>query len=85
MKERRNRRKPSLRGLVEARAGWRCEYCRAPQRVAGYRFHLDHILPSANGGSSGPSNRALACAPCNLAKIDRDHAEDPQTGDEVRL
>src|SRR5579872_2021432 len=74
-----------LRRLVEERAGARCEYCHAPQRVSGYRFHLEHILPRAHGGSDGPDNRALACATCNLAKGDRTAGIDPRTGAAVSL
>ena len=74
-----------LRDRIEARAGYRCEYCRAPQPVCGYRFHLDHIRPTARGGSESLSNRCLACASCNLAKGDRTRATDPLTGREVYL
>lgn len=74
-----------LRARIESRAGYRCEYCRAPRVICGYRFHLDHIRPTARGGSNSPSNRCLACASCNLAKGDRTEAADPLTGREVRL
>jgi hypothetical protein len=74
-----------LRAQIESRAGYRCEYCRAPQAICGYRFHLDHIRPIARGGSNSPSNRCLACASCNLAKGDRTTATDSLTGREVRL
>jgi HNH endonuclease len=75
----------SLRAQIEARADGRCEYCRAPQNACGYRFHLEHIVPSALGGPDDESNRALACASCNLAKSDRSSALDPQTGKETAL
>ena len=74
-----------LRDRVEARAGYRCEYRRAPQPVCGYPFHLDHIRPTARGGSDSPSNRCLAYASCDLAKGDRTRATDPLTGREVDL
>ena len=47
MARRRNTIPPSdeLRDRIESRVGYRCEYCRAPQVVCGYRFHLDHIRP----------------------------------------
>ena len=45
---------------------------RDPQRVSGYRFHLEHVIPSVRGGSDAFRNRALACATCNLAKGDPD-------------
>jgi hypothetical protein len=78
-------RHSALRARIEERAGGRCEYCQAPQRVCGYRFHLEHIIPVVLGGSDDESNRALACASCNLAKGDRGFGRDPLTGDEVPL
>jgi len=78
-------RSRSLRARIEAHADGRCEYCRAPQNACGYRFHLEHIVPIALEGSNDESNRALACASCNLAKSDRSSALDPQTGEETAL
>jgi HNH endonuclease len=84
---RRKKTSPSndLRDRIEARAGYRCEYCRAPQAICGYRFHLEHVRPTSRGGSDSLPNRCLACATCNLAKGDRTTAADPLTGREVRL
>ena len=76
---------PAPRRIVELRAGWRCEYCRAPQEVCGYRFHVEHILPRARGGTDDISNLALACGPCNFAKGVRTVAVDLDTGDQVPL
>jgi 5-methylcytosine-specific restriction endonuclease McrA len=53
--------------------------------VCGYRFHVEHVLPSARGGPDALANRALACASCNLAKSDRMRALDPVTDEEVPL
>jgi hypothetical protein len=79
-------KRPSrLRREVEIRAGGRCEYCRAPQAVCGYCFHLEHIVPRAAGGSNGLENRALACAACNLAKGDRTSGVDPESKRTVSL
>jgi 5-methylcytosine-specific restriction endonuclease McrA len=75
----------SLRTRIEARADGRCEYCQAPQNACGYRFHLEHIVPIALGGVDDESNRALACASCNLAKSDRSSAHDPLTGEATAL
>ena len=66
-----------MRAFVEHRAGDRCEYCRAPQAVCGYSFHIEHIIPKTLDGSDDRSNRALACASCNLSKADRVSASDP--------
>jgi hypothetical protein len=53
--------------------------------VSGYRFHVEHIIPSVYGGSDTLGNRALACATCNLAKADKSNGTDPRTGVEVSL
>jgi hypothetical protein len=74
-----------LRERIEQRANNLCEYCHAPQHACGYRFHLEHIHPLSRGGSDTLSNRALACASCNLAKADKILAIDPVTNAEVVL
>ena len=65
------------RQVIERQADRRCEYCRAPQRVRGYRFHIEHITPRTLGGSDDASNLALVCASCNLAKGPRTQETDP--------
>ena len=75
----------ALRLAVEARAAGRCEYCRAPQWVCGYRFHLDHVVPSSKFGEDDLENRSLACSPCNLAKSAKTKGTDPDRHRKVRL
>jgi len=53
--------------------------------VSGYHFHIEHILPRAQGGSDALPNRALACATCNLAKADKTVGIDPRSGAEAAL
>jgi len=74
------RRESRLRRAVIERAGWRCEYCRAPQGPTGQTFHLDHIVPEARGGQWTEENLALACPHCNLARGGQQSAHDPRTG-----
>lgn len=76
---------PSLRDVVAERANHRCEYCHAPEHACGYRFHVEHIIPRKRGGSDAPSNRALACASCNLAKGAKVHGADPRDGNKTEL
>ena len=50
-----------------------CAYCNLSwneyqQLVPGAIWHMDHIIPSAVGGTDAKSNRALACQFCNYAK-----------------
>lgn len=48
----------------------RCAYCRVK---LGKKYHIDHIIPLARGGSNDRRNLQVLCAPCNLSK----HARDP--------
>ena len=53
----------------------RCAYCRTrlarPEIGVMRKFHIDHVVPRAKGGSSTLRNLQALCPPCNLAK--RDH------------
>ena len=84
-KKRRGPSAKSVRKRVESRAQGRCEYCHAPQLVSGYRFHVEHVVPRSRGGPDALSNRALACATCNLVKADKMTAIDPLSQLEIAL
>jgi hypothetical protein len=71
--------------LVEAGADGRCEYCRMHQALQGATFHVEHIVPSSQGGPSELPNLAWACPGCNLRKSDRVDAIDPTSGQTVQL
>lgn len=43
----------------------KCYWCKVRLGVA---YHVDHVIPLCKGGSNGPENIVLACAPCNLSK-----------------
>ena len=76
----------SLRQLVRARAGDRCEYCRLPQHVgASIRFHIEHVRPKQHGGDTHAANLALACPNCNWNKGPNLSAIDPESGSVVPL
>ncbi len=68
-----------LRRRVVARALGRCEYCRLSQEGQEARFHVDHIVPRAAGGTTSLDNLALACVSCSLRKEARRSALDPLT------
>jgi hypothetical protein len=55
---------------VAARAGHRCEYCKAPEVLFNIRFEVEHIIPPREGGTDDQENLALACRSCNLFKRD---------------
>lgn len=74
-----------VRAQVAQRAGEVCEYCRAPQGIGGYQFHLDHMIPRDAGGTDDPSNLALACGPCNLHKSAHMTGVDAESGATVDL
>ena len=60
-----------FRGIVVARAGGACEYCRLLQAAAGVTFHIEHLVPRSSGGRTVLSNLALSCPGCNLSKAGR--------------
>ncbi len=71
--------------LVTERARSRCEYCRAPQIIAGTTYHIEHIIPSSKDGADELSNYALCCVTCNGHKSDHTTGIDPATGRDIRL
>lgn len=75
----------SLRAEVAIRAGHRCEYCRLSQLGQEAQFHIDHVIPRAEGGLTSSQNLALACVSCSLRKSARLAATDPETGEEKSL
>jgi hypothetical protein len=70
---------------VAARAGHRCEYCRAPEGIFNFAFEVEHVVPTSRGGSDGEENLALACRSCNLFKSDHLTGTDPESAGEVAL
>lgn len=58
----------AIRKLVASRADFRCEYCRKPEIVANFSFHIEHIISRQHGGTDRLSNLAFACSWCNWKK-----------------
>jgi 5-methylcytosine-specific restriction endonuclease McrA len=56
----------ALRERVARTAGYCCGYCRTPQRIAGYRLTIEHIIPEAKGGKTVEENLWLACHAWNV-------------------
>jgi hypothetical protein len=75
----------TVRERVRAQAGERCGYCLAPQRLVLGRLEIDHIIPTARGGSDDEPNLWLACRLCNNFKSDQTDGLDPETGRRVTL
>lgn|ERR1051325_1430476 len=74
-----------LRRLVIRRAANRCEYCQLAQVGQEATFHIDHIIPEADGGATVAANLALACISCSLRKGPRQTGLDGETGRRVPL
>src|SRR5687768_1653760 len=68
-----------LRGVVQERARGLCEYCHSQSDVTGHEFTVDHILPTAHGGTDEIDNLCFACSGCNTYKQVRVEATDPRT------
>jgi hypothetical protein len=64
---------------VARRAGYHCEYCRAPEIAFNFAFEVEHITPQVHHGLSVDENLALACQSCNLHKAAHVSAVDPET------
>jgi hypothetical protein len=76
---------PGLHAEVVFRSGNRCEYCRLSQLGQEAAFHIDHVIPRANGGPTVAENLALACVSCSLRKWAKQTATDPDSGEELPL
>ena len=73
--------KASIRRLVRARAGRRCEYCRLHEDdLPLFPFHIEHILPKKHGGTDNPKSLGWSCHYCNLAKSSNLSGRDVETG-----
>ena len=70
---------------VRRQADDRCGYCLSPQKLVLGWLELEHIIPSARGGSDFEENLWLACRLCNHFKSDQQDAPDPETGKRVAL
>src|SRR5262245_59727310 len=71
--------------LVSARAGHRCEYCRAPEVMFNFPFEVEHIDPLSAGGPDHEENLALSCRSCNLRKASHLSGVDESTKLEPRI
>lgn len=74
-----------LRARVRAQAGDRCGYCQSAQRYVFAPLEIDHIIPTARGGTDEEDNLWLSCRMCNGYKGDRTQGRDPLTGQDVPL
>ena len=61
-----------IRAIFESQRGL-CANCQSKLFKSGKnKFHVDHIMPLALGGSNWPSNLQCLCPSCNLKKSAKD-------------
>src|SRR5262249_54784110 len=53
-----------VRARVRAQAGDRCGYCLSPQWLVYCALEIEHIVPTAHGGTDEEENLWLACRMC---------------------
>lgn len=64
---------------LQRQAGLRCGYCRPSSRITGQPLTVEHLVPTARGGTSDEENLWLSCRRCNEFKGAQIEAIDPQT------
>lgn len=65
---------------IYERDHYRCRYCGQDLLPMLAAITLDHLLPTARGGTDAPENLVTACAPCNHRKADLHLAPQPICG-----
>jgi hypothetical protein len=69
-----SRRVPRRRTKLFEAFGGKCFYCQCELELEG-RWHIEHKLPKALGGTNDPDNLVPACVPCNSKKRDKTDTE----------
>jgi HNH endonuclease len=69
-----------VKSAVRAQANNQCGYCRSLQKYVLGILEIEHIIPTAAGGSNDEDNLWLSCRLCNSFKGAQTHASDPITG-----
>ena len=74
-----------IRTRVRSQAGERCGYCRSHQSLVLGMLEIEHIIPTALGGTDDEHNLWLSCRLCNGYKGAQLFGTDPLTGRRIRL
>ncbi|HIE29301.1 TPA: HNH endonuclease [Candidatus Poribacteria bacterium] len=82
---RRPRISSKLRAKIMEEARYRCGYCLMQQIATNWILEVEHIIPTALGGTDDEENLWLSCPACNRYKGAKVKARDPETGRKVRL
>ncbi len=68
-----------LKTKLRKQAKNRCGYCLLPQSLNPTLLEIEHILPTAKGGTDNEENLWLACRLCNGYKATQTEAIDVET------
>jgi hypothetical protein len=74
-----------LRNHIRELAENRCGYCLVSAIHVYAPMEIDHLQPTAEGGTDNEENLWLACPRCNNYKSDQTTAIDPDTTERVAL
>ncbi len=74
-----------LREKIRLAAQDRCGYCQSPQHLIPIASEMEHITPTAEGGTNDEANLWLACRVCNSFKHAKTHAIDLQSNRKTHL
>ena len=74
-----------LKNKIRRAAHNRCGYCLTPQKIVSMPLEIEHLRPTAEGGTDEEENLWLACRNCNSFKHAKTHAVDPQTNIETAI
>lgn len=66
----RSRLTPYQRASVAAAQSWRCNCCRVLFKAL---WHVDHVVPLADGGEDDPCNMQALCANCHASKTSEEN------------
>ena len=59
---------PTLRAKILADAHYRCGYCLTQQLAINWLLEVEHIIPTAAGGTDDEENLWRSCTACNRYK-----------------
>jgi hypothetical protein len=74
-----------LRQRVRQQARERCGYCQVESRYVYAIMEIEHITPTAHGGTDDEDNLWLSCPTCNRFKGTKTHGFDPVMRQLVQL
>lgn len=74
-----------LRAKIAEASRYRCGYCLMQQIATNWLLEVEHIIPTAAGGTDDEENLWLSCMACNRYKGTQVKVRDPSTGRLVKL